>query len=327
MVTCCLKKCRKRTNLDEDGYCPDHSSLNTQSENCGKCGQDVPNDSSSKALQCESESCKVWFHLHCTAIPESLYDLINDVSEDEDAGIRWLCPSCRGNGAVQFDKETEVVQVECEQKPICNKLKHGKCVHGITGKTKVQGKVCEYSHPKFCKKFTKYGNRGRYGCKKERCELFHPILCQNSTKFKKCLNTKCTYQHLNGTARKDYKNTQDFPPIQSIYPYANHRHDQDVWQSKHHLRQATQPQRSLAAKNQSSARTYYNNSSVTPGSSFLSPPQPQSHPPELASLQLQVNKLEGLIKKVLDMSLQQQHYNLPPHPLNYQNIPQHLQKC
>ena len=81
MVTCCLKSCRKRTNLDNDGYCPDHSQSNTDvMSNCGECKQAVSNERSSKAMQCEIEKCKVWFHLSCTNISEDLYDLINEAS-------------------------------------------------------------------------------------------------------------------------------------------------------------------------------------------------------------------------------------------------------
>ena len=324
MVTCCLKNCRKRNNLDEDGYCPEHSSARNESGKCGKCNLDVSNDQSSKALQCESEKCKVWFHLQCTVIPEALYDMMNEVSEDDDAGIRWLCPGCRTKDI--HLKETEVDTVEStlrenpsngsDEKVVCHKLKHGKCAHGITGKTVVQGKVCEFSHPKVCKKFAKYGNRGRFGCKKERnCEFLHPILCQNSVRLKKCLNRKCTYQHLKGTIRKEPKATPQFPalPTLSAVPYPG------VWQTKHDQRQG-----SMAATKQGNSSGHI--PQVTPGGDFLSPCPTPNHPPELASLQLQLNNLEGLVKKVLEMSLlQHQNPSVAQYPSSYQQM--FSQKC
>ena len=219
MVTCCLKKCRKRTNLDTDGYCPDHTLNNAESENCGKCGQAVPNDQSSKALQCENEKCKVWFHLSCTSIPDELYDMINDVSEDEDAGIRWLCTSCRVKPLVPNTEATitEKGHANDGAKSICSKLKQGKCPHGISGQREVGGRVCEFSHPKFCKKFTRNGSGGRYGCKG--CDNFHPTLCRNSVRFRKCFNQKCTFVHLKGTQRKEYSE-QPFPPSVQYPPLA-----------------------------------------------------------------------------------------------------------
>ena len=79
---------------------------------------------------------------------------------------------------------------------------------------------------------------------------------------------------------------------------------------------------SLYAAKQSSGRGYYN-SQNTAGSGFLPPLQASNRPPDFAALQLQMNNLEALVKEVLQMALPQQGPNL----LNYQQFPQHLQKC
>ena len=234
---------------------------------------------------------------------------------------------CREKPIVQAHEVTAVVVDTIDynsiSQTVCSKLKHGKCVHGITGKTKVQGKSCEYSQPKFCKKFTKYDSRGCFGCKKDKCGLFHPILCQNSTRYKKCLNSKCTYQHLKGTMRKEPKNIQHFPPLSTHTP-VHYTNEQNFWQTKHPHRRVAQPQ-IPPTMNQNKSETYYN-SNVHPENDFLSPPPLPNRPPDLASLQMQVNSLESLMRKILEMSLQQQHFH-PPHLLNYQQNPQNLQKC
>ena len=121
--TCKQPLCRKRANIDEAGNCPEHNNSDEISAagdevHCGKCKEIVPNDSSTKALCCDSDECRVWFHLNCT---KALYVLINDNSEhDTDIGIRRLCPSCC--------IENAVIKVSVPStKPVCNRLKHGTC--------------------------------------------------------------------------------------------------------------------------------------------------------------------------------------------------------
>ena len=90
MVTCKEGLCRKYANLDEDGYCPTHTRTTDLAEEenckCGVCNELVGNNSDSKALQCDAEKCKVWYHLCCTKISEALYDLMNVNSADNDDG-------------------------------------------------------------------------------------------------------------------------------------------------------------------------------------------------------------------------------------------------
>ena len=101
MVTCKVQKCLKRTNLNDAGFCQDHAnssheSVETQSAcKCGGCNLDVPDDSDTKALCCDTHDCKVWYHLECTNVSEQLYELMNEASKDQDSGVRWICPQCR----------------------------------------------------------------------------------------------------------------------------------------------------------------------------------------------------------------------------------------
>ena len=171
MVTCAIRSCRVRLNL-VDGYCVTHARTNHDEVDtaqclCGQCKELVPEDSSTKAIMCNAEKCKVWYHLSCTNLNEALYELINSASNDDvDNGIRWLCPKCRCEDftIALVPAEDPVIQISTN-KGVCNKLKHGSCPHGISGKTEHRGKVCDFLHPKLCKKYTRYGSGGRYGCK------------------------------------------------------------------------------------------------------------------------------------------------------------------
>lgn len=84
--------------------------------------------------------------------------------------------------------------------PICFYYKSGRCRHGKSGKTLVNGKKCNFLHPPKCIRFCKFGQDKIKGCDGS-CKFFHPILCRNSTKYKKCLNENCTFAHLQGTER------------------------------------------------------------------------------------------------------------------------------
>ena len=89
-----------------------------------------------------------------------------------------------------------------EEPPICQRYRRGICPHGISGLTKVEGKVCEFAHPKRCQKLCIYGPYGENGCDKGRdCEFFHPILCRYSMKYRRCVNRSCKFTHLRGTRR------------------------------------------------------------------------------------------------------------------------------
>ena len=98
------------------------------------------------------------------------------------------------------DKE-EIIREETKKDTICPRLVVGECPHGITGKD------CDYKHPKWCFKFTRYGDKAPEGCRRgNRCWYYHPKLCENSLKLKICLNKKCKEVHILGTRRQPPKN-------------------------------------------------------------------------------------------------------------------------
>ena len=106
-------------------------------------------------------------------------------------------------------------------KPICYLYKQGKCPHGSSGKKLVNGQQCNYSHPRKCLKFCRFGQDINQGCAGP-CDLLHPILCRNSVRYKRCLSENCTFAHLMGTER--YRQpTQSQQNIQyQSFPLNNH---------------------------------------------------------------------------------------------------------
>ena len=316
MVTCKERQCRKWAHLDSDGYCPIHAKNSAHSnENevskCGACNDIVSNESDAKALQCDVGSCKVWYHLECTKISEPLYDLMNENGINEDDGIRWICPNCSVSDPIISVTDSEnpeisdpIISLTASENPalqngraICKKLKHGSCPYGISGKTDYKGKTCEFHHPKLCKKYTRYGSGGRYGCKMtdKNCRDFHPILCRNSVNKRKCLNPKCTYTHLKGTVRKEF-NDQIFPPSmpyvqKQMYKSGVHHHS--AWNRNPPLHQNADLHQSARLERLNSI--YHSNDSQP----FLDPVAVKPSPPQLASIQAQVNRLEEMLKEVL----------------------------
>ena len=91
---------------------------------------------------------------------------------------------------------------------VCLQYKKGKCPHGLKGNKLVDGKQCEFMHPRYCPRFCSFGNQNKGGCKKgARCQLVHPVLCKYSVKKKLCTNLECTFIHLKGTRRKEARST------------------------------------------------------------------------------------------------------------------------
>ena len=71
------------------------------------------------------------------------------------------------------------------------------CKHGLSGKN------CEFTHPKLCAQYCRFGN-GKYGCNKAgKCNKFHPKLCNGSVKSRSCFNENCKFTHLKGTRRME----------------------------------------------------------------------------------------------------------------------------
>ena len=86
---------------------------------------------------------------------------------------------------------------------VCPLYKKRQCPHGPSGQDEIEGKVCQYTHPRKCLKFCRFGKR-KGGCTKgNSCKYYHPVLCKFSVKSNRCLNPECTYTHLKGTMRSE----------------------------------------------------------------------------------------------------------------------------
>ena len=96
------------------------------------------------------------------------------------------------------DKEPSAEQQSKRRdKTICELYKRRSCPHGRSGKTPVEGKTCQYRHPKRCFKFCDYGSQHDKGCNRgKNCQFWHPRLCKHSRSGVDCEIEDCTFQHL-----------------------------------------------------------------------------------------------------------------------------------
>lgn len=79
---------------------------------------------------------------------------------------------------------------------ICPRYKQWKCPHGLRGTKVVDGKKCEFDHPRHCFRFTRFGTIERKGCSKgQKCEFYHPKLCKNWSREGGCGTSDCTFLH------------------------------------------------------------------------------------------------------------------------------------
>ena len=91
--------------------------------------------------------------------------------------------------------------------PICEAYKRFNCPHGRDGKTEIDNDICKNLHPKKCFAWCKAGNNKKSGCQKgSNCPFYHPVLCRDSLRYRKCLNPKCTFTHLQLTQRYKRRN-------------------------------------------------------------------------------------------------------------------------
>ena len=109
-----------------------------------------------------------------------------------------------------FSTTQQKVNVDVNKKsniPICRFYEKRICKHGSNGAN------CNYSHPKQCQKFIKYGFKDRRGCNlKEKCTNYHPKLCRFAIKNNACYKQDCTYLHIQGTQRgKKLETKSEFP--------------------------------------------------------------------------------------------------------------------
>ena len=157
MVTCNELRCRRRKNLDANGYCPQHSTAEAAPETvhsckCGGCDKAVGNEPETKGLLCDSENCKVWYHLECTKISEQLYELMNASSKDSDDGIRWLCPKCCSN-----DPVITLSAPELATSNVCKKLKMAPALMALLVRQNIEEKFVSLPTQNFVKSLLKTG--------------------------------------------------------------------------------------------------------------------------------------------------------------------------
>ena len=190
------RKCKKFYNIKKE----DRPSIS-----CYKCGQGAHDE-------CYKEMSK---------------DYINF------PGIVYVCSRCEGTSQKPTPRAQEATvpqnpdhqqddadKDEDGEKVICQKYRRGTCPHGISGKTKVNNEICQFSHPKRCQKLCIYGPHSDMGCNKGReCEYFHPILCRYALKYRRCVNRQCRFTHIRGTRRyrsRNYENdNKAFNPEQN----------------------------------------------------------------------------------------------------------------
>ena len=205
MPTCRVKTCYKRSNLNDAGYCPlqvsDDVAENPNAEDvlCGKCKTAVEDTVDTEGMCCSL--CASWFHLACLDdLTQELYTAI--ASDTSCKTLKWYCSVC----VEIIDQFTaKHSSTKTNRDTVCPQYRKSLCPHGISGKTLVQGKSCEFAHPKPCRKFVRFGMDQQYGCSKQNCDFFHPALCETSVKFRKCLKDDCTFTHLKGTMRRNAK--------------------------------------------------------------------------------------------------------------------------
>ena len=231
---CKLTKCRKWKNLDDNGFCPDHISTDPAADqspevcNCSICSLVVNDDD--LAINCEL--CNEWYHISCSNIGETLYELIDPEEGDRPVGFQWYCGTClpiintlkqahRNKRDSNLQHVSTGVQFDNQKTPVCEDYRHGVCSHGMSGKKAVgDEQFCSFRHPKKCEKYCKYGIDPNYGCTFPNCKFLHPILCRYSVRQGSCKNEKCTFTHLKGTKRNKKA-------------VSNHTHNQRRYQQKY----------------------------------------------------------------------------------------------
>ena len=97
---------------------------------------------------------------------------------------------------------TENDELHKMEKKICSFYRFGNCRHGSSGKNIVNGRICNFFHPKKCSKYCRHGYDRERGCMRS-CSLFHPVMCRSSLDFGECYDLHCNLQHLQGTIRGD----------------------------------------------------------------------------------------------------------------------------
>ena len=119
------------------------------------------------------------------------------------------------------DIEEIVEEHSQDTQTVCRLYRRRECPHGASGKTLVDGKACEFLHPRRCRRYCHNGTHPKYGCTKSDCEYLHSVLCKYSVRNRVCTNLDCKFTHLKFTRRYDpnssYHNQQGYDQNNSYH--------------------------------------------------------------------------------------------------------------
>ena len=107
MVLCKTKICKKRTNLNGEGFCPEcvakrQGDPSKYVYNCPSCEKKVGDDENS--MFCNL--CECWYHIDCVMFPKDVYDIL---SKHEDlTSIKWFCPTCKPKSDEALEKNSSL---------------------------------------------------------------------------------------------------------------------------------------------------------------------------------------------------------------------------
>ena len=86
---------------------------------------------------------------------------------------------------------------------VCQNFLSWSCPHGISGKKKVGGKTCPFTHLRVCNQYRSAGFTGKKGCKKGKsCSYFHPDICRSALEHGSCSRQECSKFHPRSTRKK-----------------------------------------------------------------------------------------------------------------------------
>ena len=103
MVICKTRICKKRKDLDGDGFCPEcvlkrKGDKSTYEYKCPSCEMKVGGDDC--AMFCNL--CECWSHINCVMFPKELYDVL--LKHENIESIKWFCPVCKPKSDEALEK-------------------------------------------------------------------------------------------------------------------------------------------------------------------------------------------------------------------------------